>query len=165
MAEGLQVFLIKEKDRIATVWLDVIDIRCKCEAPLLHALLAERVLRNKAITKLLPSIAIPPFCRRTLKSGPTRLSSFTSCSGMLFSIAFMLSTKINTTRYRAPTTGVFAKRHERHYMEGIKDLAKTQIAKSPHSISIEPGLLLLSLGAKRPLLQSKSFASETVYKF
>lgn len=114
MAEGLQVFLIKEKDRIATVWLDVIDIRCKCEAPLLHALLAERVLRNKAITKLLPSIAIPPFCRRTLKSGPTRFSNFTSCSGMLFSIAFMLSTKINTTRYRAPTTGVFAKRHERH---------------------------------------------------
>lgn len=73
MAEGLQVFLIKEKGRIATVWLDVIDIRCKCETPLLHALLAERVLRNKAITKLLPSIAIPPFCRRTLKSGPTRL--------------------------------------------------------------------------------------------
>ena len=56
VAEGLQVFLIKEKDRIATVWLDVIDIRCNCEAPLLHALLAERVLRNKAITKLLPSI-------------------------------------------------------------------------------------------------------------
>lgn len=50
-------------------------------------------------------------------------------------------------------------------MEGIKDLAKTQIAKSPHSISIEPGFLLLSLGAKKPLLQSKSFASETVYKF
>ncbi len=114
MAEGLQVFLIKEKDRIATVWLDVIDIRCKREAHLLHALLAERVLRNKAITKLLPSIAIPPFCRRTLKSGPTRLSSFTSCSGMLFSIAFMLSTKILAARNGAPATRVFAKGEERH---------------------------------------------------
>lgn len=165
MAQALQVRFVVEKLRIPAMRDNVIDIRCKCEAPLLHALLAERVLRNKAITKLLPSIAITPFRRRTLKSCPTRLSSFTSCSGMLFSIAFMLSTKINTTRYRAPTTGVFAKRHERHHMEDIKDLAKTQIAKSPHSISIEPGFLLLSLGAKKPLLQSKSFASETVYKF
>lgn len=165
MAQALQVRFVVEKLRIPAMRDNVVDVGCHPDDSLRPARLADRMLNDKAITKLLPSIAIPPFCRRTLKSGPTRLSSFTGCSGMLFSIAFMLSTKINTTRYRAPTTWVFAKRHERHHMEGIKDLAKTQIAKSPHSISIEPGFLLLSLGAKRPLLQSKSFASETVYKF
>lgn len=47
----------------------------------------------------------------------------------------------------------------------LHDRSLSNNAKSPHSISIEPGFLLLSLGAKRPLLQSKSFASETVYNF
>lgn len=64
MAQRLEVGLIKEQLRAATVRLDVIDIGRWCDAPFFEASLAVWVLKNEALSKRLPSCTVAALSSR-----------------------------------------------------------------------------------------------------
>lgn len=64
MAQRLEVGLIKEQLRAATVRLDVIDIGRWCDAPFFKASLAVWVLKNEALSKRLPSCTVAALSSR-----------------------------------------------------------------------------------------------------
>ena len=118
MTKGLKVPLVVEERPISLVRDDVIDVGRHHDLSLLEALFTIGVLRDEAISKLLPPVRVPARIRiaRDLHALLlTSLGGFSLCLGVTPGACFLVAfTVAVATRHGAVTSWIGTQCKERH---------------------------------------------------
>ena len=98
--------------------LDVVDVCGRCESSFLHALLAVRVLKDEALSKLLPSAAVSALSGRPFDGPSSRFTELLRLFGLnrvaLDSRFSMPSAVPVSSRRGGMATRIAANREKRH---------------------------------------------------
>lgn len=112
MTKGLKVSLVVKKRSISFMWDDVIDVGRHHDLSMLEALFTIGVLRDEAISKLLPTVRVTAGVRIARDLHALLLTSLGGLSlglsvtlGACLLVAFTVAV---ATRHRAVTSGICA---------------------------------------------------------